>query len=135
MDDFFLHAQLTKDTFFVKELGLSKLLWMNDSRFPWAILVPRWNHARDLIDLSPDQQHALLDEINRVSVFMKRYFKAEKLNIATLGNIVPQLHVHIVVRMESDAAWPKPVWGVGEAVPYTDEHAQKIIGALSQAVE
>ncbi len=135
MAEFFLHTQLAKDTFFVKDMKLSKLLWMNDSRFPWAVLVPRQDNVRDMIDLMPGQQHLFLDEINRVSVFLKRYFKAEKLNIATIGNIVPQLHVHVVARLSSDAAWPKPVWGYGESLCYDDDKAKKIISALSQGVE
>ncbi len=134
MAEFFLHTQLAQDTHFVKDLGLSRLLLMNDARFPWAVLVPRMENVRDLIDLLPGHQRTLLEETNRVSVFMKRYFKAEKLNIATIGNIVPQLHLHIVARMASDAAWPKPVWGYGEAVRYADDKAQKIIAAMNQAV-
>ncbi|MBY0429214.1 MAG: HIT domain-containing protein [Alphaproteobacteria bacterium] len=134
MAEFFLHTQLAQDTFFVKDLKLSKLLLMNDARFPWVVLVPRQPDVKDLIDLLPSSQRILLDEINRVSIFMKRYFKAEKLNIASIGNIVPQLHMHIVARTSKDAAWPKPVWGFGEAVHYTDEKEKAIIAALNQAV-
>lgn len=134
MAGFFLHTQLAQDTFFVKDLKLSKLLLMNDARFPWVILVPRHENVRDLIDLLPAHQRILLHEINRVSTFMKHYFNAEKLNIATIGNIVSQLHVHVVARSSKDAAWPKPVWGYGETMRYADGKEEKIIEAMNQAV-
>ena len=134
MAEFFLHTQLAQDTFFVKDLKLSKLLLMNDARFPWVVLVPREEGVKDLIDLLPSSQRTLLGEINRVSMFMKRHFNTEKLNIATIGNIVPQLHIHIVARTSKDAAWPKPVWGYGEALQYADGKELSIVAALSAAI-
>lgn len=130
MNDFFLHAQLAKDTFFIKDLKLSKLLLMNDRRFPWVVLVPRHKDVRDMIDLLPGQQKNLFDEVNRISLVMRQFFNAEKLNVATIGNIVPQLHVHVVARFANDAAWPKPVWGYGTAQEYEPQQAQTRVEAL-----
>ncbi len=134
MAEFFIHTKLAEDTFFIKDMKLCRLLLMNDNRFPWVVLVPRQENVRDLIDLLPGHQRRLLEEINRVSVFMKRFFKSEKLNIATIGNIVPQLHVHIVARNSTDTAWPKPVWGYGDPVRFTDEREKKIIAAFKAAL-
>ncbi|NDE91407.1 MAG: HIT domain-containing protein [Alphaproteobacteria bacterium] len=129
-----LPEQLKKTTYVIAEFELSTLLLMNDKRFPWVMLVPRRKDVRDLIDLLPGEQAVLLDEINRVAVFVKRYFKAQNLNIAALGNVLPILHVHIIARFNTDAAWPNAVWGMGQAVPYSDDEAQKIIANMQKAL-
>lgn len=115
---FVLNPTLEKDTFFVADLPLSRLLLMNDARFPWLILVPRREGMRELVDLMPGDQDQLLREINSVSRCLQQLFKPDKLNVAALGNMVPQLHIHIIARFASDAAWPKPVWGIGTAQAY-----------------
>lgn len=122
---FDLHPQLAADTLLVGELQLSRLLLTNDNRFPWLILVPRAEDARDLIDLSRDDQVTLLDEIDTTSRALKRLTKSDKLNVAALGNMVPQLHIHVVARHTTDAAWPGPIWGVGTPVPYSCEAAEE----------
>ncbi len=130
MSDFFLHTQLAKDTFFIRDLKLCQLVLMNDKRFPWMVLVPRKNDATELTDLLPGEQKTLLEEINRVSVFMKQFYRSEKMNIATIGNIVPQLHIHIVARFSKDLAWPKPVWGFGDMVPFMEEEGKEMVSKI-----
>ena len=105
-----LHPQLRADTAEVGDLALSRVLAMNDADFPWLLLVPRRAAAIDMIDLGPDQA-ALMDEIAQVSRALKDETHCDKLNVAAIGNVVPQLHIHIVARRRDDPLWPKPVWG------------------------
>ena len=105
-----LHPQLAADTVAVCDLKLSRLLAMNDADFPWLILVPRRAGARDMIDLGGEQA-LLMDEIATVSRALKDETRCDKLNVAAIGNVVPQLHIHIVARRIGDPLWPKPVWG------------------------
>lgn len=126
---FALHPQLTADTLWVHGFELSDLLLMNDKRFPWVILVPRQANARELTDLDAAARHKLMDEIAFVSTAMDRLFQPAKINVAALGNMVPQLHVHIIARMTDDAAWPNPVWGTA-AEPYSPDAAESTLQAL-----
>lgn len=129
-DTFQLDARLEADTRAVGELGLSRLLLMNDSRFPWLILVPRRAQARELVDLT-EADHALLTaEIRQVSQALRELVPTDKLNVAALGNMVPQLHVHVIARTKRDAAWPGPVWGVGRAEPYDAAMAERLTAGL-----
>lgn len=105
-----LHPQLAADTAPVDDLALSRLLVMNDADYPWLILVPRRADARDMIDLGGEQA-LLMDEISVVSQALKDQTRCDKLNVAAIGNVVPQLHIHIVARRIGDRLWPKPVWG------------------------
>ena len=107
---FELDARLAADTHVVGDLALSRILLMDDARFPWLILVPRRSGLRELIDLPRELQHALLDEIGRCADALRSIDRPHKLNIAALGNVVAQLHVHVIARHTSDAAWPRPVW-------------------------
>jgi len=128
---FVLHPQLEKDTLFVAELALCRVLLMNNKLFPWLILVPRVEGAREIIDFPAQAQHVLIDEIARVSHVMQALFAPDKLNVAALGNQVEQLHVHVIARYRSDVAWPHPVWGKGGEA-YGD--AQGLIKQLKQAL-
>ncbi len=123
---FALDARLAADTHAVGELALSRVLLMDDARFPWLILVPRRPGLRELTDLDRATQHALLDEINRAAHVLHAMAKPDKLNIANLGNVVAQLHVHVIARYAGDAAWPRPVWGVGERAPYRSDEAARL---------
>jgi diadenosine tetraphosphate (Ap4A) HIT family hydrolase len=114
-ETFELDARLAADTHVVGDLELSRVLLMNDARFAWLILVPRRAGMRDLIDLPLDEQHVLLREIGSCANALRDIEKPDKLNIAALGNVVAQLHVHVIARHEHDAAWPQPVWGAGTA--------------------
>lgn len=131
MTDFMLHPRLAADTLLVAEWPLSRVVLMNDSRFPWLILVPRVAGASEMFDLEPRQQAVLMDEISRASRTLKRVSGAAKINVGALGNMVPQLHVHVVARNPSDAAWPGPVWGAGQAVPYAFAAADALIARLA----
>jgi diadenosine tetraphosphate (Ap4A) HIT family hydrolase len=122
---FKLHPQLQKDCFFIKDLKISQLLLVNNSNYPWFILVPKIENAVELTDLSIDNQQILLAEINQISKLSQDLFKYEKLNIATLGNVVSQLHIHIISRYKNDRMFPKPVWG-DETKPYGKEVTELI---------
>ena len=115
MNNFLLDPRLAADSHFIADGPLSQIRLMNDARFPWVVLVPRVAGASEWIDLSGDQQRLLLAEINQISRHLKQKPNVTKLNIGALGNIVRQLHVHLIGRHEGDAAWPGPVWGSGPA--------------------
>jgi len=117
-DGFILDAQLDADCVTIGRLALSRVLLMNDARFPWLILVPERAGAADIVDLTGADRVLLMEEIAKASHALKRVFAPDKLNVAALGNRVRQLHVHVIARFTSDAAWPNPVWGTGASVPY-----------------
>ncbi len=129
-----LDPRLAADTHPIGDLSLSQLLLMDDARFPWLILVPRIAGARELIDLDEADRRALLTEVTAAGRALESLLHPDKLNIAALGNIVPQLHVHLVARFHTDAAWPQPVWGHGARIPYdlSARHARiaELRGAL-----
>jgi diadenosine tetraphosphate (Ap4A) HIT family hydrolase len=118
----------------VRPLVISDLRLMDDARFPWLMLVPRREGATEIIDLPNADQALLLAEIGTVSRALKALTRCDKLNIAAIGNIVPQLHVHVVARFRGDAAWPQPVWGFGTAVAYGAEERDKLIARLKAAL-
>lgn len=128
---FELHPRLAADTFFVGELTLCRVLLMNDSRYPWLILVPRREALRDFDDVPMADKPAFHREIDFASAVLRNESQAFKLNIGALGNMVPQLHVHVIARFEGDEAWPGPVWGVGLARPYAVEAAAQLIARLA----
>ncbi len=131
---FTLHERLAADTELVAELTLSRLLLMKDARFPWAILVPRLPNVREIHELTQADQRQLLAEITGLSAAMQREWRADKMNVAALGNMVPQLHIHVITRFEGDAAWPGPVWGVGEAEPYDPTALLQTVERLNAAL-
>ncbi|GAB3751777.1 HIT family protein [Lysobacter olei] len=118
---FALHPQLASDTHPVAHLPLCDLLLMDDANHPWLILVPRLPDAVEIIDLSEDEQAELMREISLASRALKTAFKPDKINVAALGNMVPQLHVHVIARFKGDIAWPRPAWGMADALPYSAE--------------
>lgn len=132
---FALHPQLVKDTLVVGELGLCCLRLMNDASYPWLVLVPRVADVRELVDLDEAQQLVLMRDIAAVSRALQACFLPDKLNVAALGNMVPQLHVHVIARYASDAAWPAPVWGRAPAVPYAEDALAERIANLRAALE
>jgi len=128
---FELHPKLRADTFAVGDFPLGRLLLMNDAQYPWFILVPRRAGAREIYELAEADQAQLLRESSALSRALMRAFRGDKLNVAALGNVVPQLHVHHIVRYQGDPAWPAPVWGRQPAVPYGDDARQARIAALA----
>ncbi len=117
---FVLHPRLAADGILVGELPLCTLLLNNDSRFAWCILVPRIDRLRDFHEVPHERREALFDEIERVSVALSEITRPDKINVAALGNMVPQLHIHVIARHSTDIAWPSPVWSVPGARPYPD---------------
>ncbi len=113
-DGWALHPQLVRDTIELGDLALSRILIIKDANYPWLVLVPRRAGIVEIIDLDEGEQAQLMVEIARVGRALKSVTACDKLNIAALGNAVPQLHVHLIARRKTDKAWPRPVWGVAE---------------------
>mgnify|MGYP000038254659 CR=1 FL=1 len=120
-EDFRLHAQLSQDCVELAELPLCKLLLCNDSAYPWFILVPKVSDITDIYQLDWQQQQQLLNESSLLSELLMQVFVGDKMNVAALGNVVEQLHVHHIVRYKTDVSWPKPIWGQQPLTPYTAE--------------
>ncbi|HUO93953.1 MAG TPA: HIT family protein, partial [Rhizomicrobium sp.] len=114
-----LHSQLAADTVFLEDWPLSRVLLLNDARYAWLVLVPRRMGLSELHDVTPADRVALTDEVMRASESLKRLTGAAKINTGALGNLVPQLHIHVVARAPGDPAWPGPVWGHSPAQPYS----------------
>lgn len=129
-----LHPQLADDTQPVVHLPLCDVRLMDDSNHPWLVLVPRVADAVELVDLDTAEQAALMAEIDAASRALQRVFKPYKLNVAALGNLVPQLHVHVIARFQDDIAWPRPVWGMATARPYEPEELVRRIERLRAAL-
>jgi diadenosine tetraphosphate (Ap4A) HIT family hydrolase len=130
-----LHPQLAQDTVPVGDLALSRVLLANDVNYPWLILVPRLPALVELIDLEPSAQVQLLGEIDAAARALKSATQCDKLNIAALGNQVAQLHVHVIARRKSDAAWPNPVWGAAPPTPYAPAARESLIAALRRGLK
>ena len=134
MTDFVLHAQLAKDSFLVTELPLCSVRLINDANFPWLILVPRVANISEVIQLSTKEQQILWQESAMVSEVLTQLFTPDKLNLAALGNMVPQLHLHHVVRYQNDVCWPKPIWGQVSAKGYSTDAAERRITQIQSAI-
>lgn len=128
-----LHPQLAEDTHPIAHLPLSELRLMDDSNHPWLILVPRIADAVELTDLRASDRAALTREIDTACRVLQAEFKPDKLNVAALGNMVEQLHVHVIARFRNDIAWPRPVWGTAAARRYTPEELVARVGRLVDA--
>ena len=127
---FALDPRLAADTVPVAALGLCELRLMNDRRYPWLVLVPRRPGAVELHALPAADRKLLMDEIALAAAALAEVAPEAKINVATLGNVVRQLHVHVVARTSGDAAWPGPVWGHGRAVPYDEAAREALLAAL-----
>lgn len=125
--EFTLDPRLQADTHFIASLSLCDVLLMNDTRFPWLILVPRIARATEIVDLDDPLKATLWREVDQAALQLRALTSCEKLNIGALGNIVRQLHIHVIGRYTGDAAWPGPVWGCGSAVPYEDIAAKAVV--------
>jgi diadenosine tetraphosphate (Ap4A) HIT family hydrolase len=123
---FTLHPQLSNDCIVLVDLPLSRLLLCNDSTFPWFILVPRLSDVQDIYQLGWQDQQQLLNESSLLSELLIQEFSGDKMNVAALGNVVPQLHVHHIVRFKDDPCWPKPIWGQLPLKPYKEAELASI---------
>jgi len=131
MAEFELHPQLDADSFPLTDLALSTVRLINDSQYPWLLLVPRRPGLVDIIDLRPDERVVLMGEIGMACDALKAHVACDKLDVASLGNQVPQLHVHVIARQKSDAAWPRPVWGAVPPVAYGQQEAERLCGLIA----
>ena len=130
MTEFTLHSQLSADTIHVTDLNICTVLLMNDSNYPWVILVPKRHNIREIFELSPPEQDTVNREVSRVSQALNTEFNAHKMNIGALGNMVPQLHIHVIVRHKTDPTFPAPVWGNSSAIPYLDDELESMLETL-----
>jgi diadenosine tetraphosphate (Ap4A) HIT family hydrolase len=126
-DGFALDFRLAQDTIPVGDLALTSVLLLNDARFPWFVLVPRRPGSSEITDLGDRDAATLMDEIRIATRVMRDLAKPDKVNVGALGNVVAQLHVHVVGRFRSDPAWPGPVWGFGTRTPYPDHAAHALV--------
>lgn len=131
---FELDAQLEADTALIASTSLNRILLMNDSRFPWLILVPERPDITEPFELTDEDQRTLMQESMITGKSLKALFNAHKLNIAALGNQVSQLHIHHIARFRTDAAWPRPVWGLGAAEPYEAEALRERVALLREVL-
>ena len=134
-DGFSADPRLLADSVLVADGPLSQLRLMDDARFPWLVLVPRVEGAEEWIDLAGPAQRQLLAEVNLAGRLLRSLGAVHKLNVGALGNVVRQLHVHVVARSEDDAAWPGPVWGSGARVPYLAGHREALVSSLRQHLD
>lgn len=128
---FTLHPQLAKDCFVIGQFELCQLLLMNDQNYPWFILVPQRENISEIYQLTVADQMLLWRESTGLSATLAQHFAADKMNVAALGNVVPQLHVHHIVRYQRDPAWPAPVWGKLAAKPYSESELQQLLSSLT----
>ncbi|WP_394131699.1 HIT domain-containing protein [Marinobacter nauticus] len=132
---FQLHERLAADTHKLGESRLCNVLLVNDNTWPWVILVPRVSGIREIYELPIEQQQRLLFESSALSEGMMELFSGDKMNVAALGNMVPQLHLHHIVRYQGDPAWPGPVWGKQPPVPYTDDQLVNVKAKLQSLLK
>ncbi|MBO0346440.1 HIT domain-containing protein [Roseibium limicola] len=134
MSSFSMTPRLEGDSLAIADLPLCALRLMKDANYPWVMMVPKRNDMIEITDLSEPDRQQLIREICQVSDALKAVTTCDKLNVGALGNMVPQLHVHVIARFQKDPAWPGPVWGAVPAKPYTDEDADRLIGRLREAL-
>lgn len=131
-DQWSLHPQLVRDTIELGDLALSRVLVIRDANYPWLLLVPRRPGIVEIIDLEEVEQAQLMVEIARVSRVLKAVTQCDKLNVAALGNAVPQLHVHVIARRKTDKAWPKPVWCVAPPLDHDSGEVERFMAAIKK---
>ena len=127
---FVLHERLEADTLFVTDWPLCRVLLLNDSNYPWLVLVPRRHGITEVHELDASDRQILVEEIAQASHKLQNLTGARKMNVAALGNMVPQLHVHVIARFDTDPAWPKPVWGQVPAASYTADAQAEMVAKL-----
>ncbi|GEO80662.1 HIT domain-containing protein [Pararhodospirillum oryzae] len=134
LDPVDLDPRLAADTVFVAPWPLCDVRLMNDARYPWLVLIPRCPGASEPFDLDPAVQDRLWREVSHAARVLKTWSGADKINVGALGNVVAQLHVHVVGRRVGDEAWPGPVWGQGTATSYPDAELSLLVAGLQAAL-
>ncbi len=132
MSEFELDGRIARDSDLIATLDLCQLRIQNDSRWPWLVMVPQRADMTEIFELSEADQALLSAEVNHVAAVLKEITGATKINVGALGNIVRQLHVHVIARFEGDANWPGPIWGYGSAEPYDGEKRQALMNRLME---
>ena len=132
MNEFKLNFRLLEDSTFVTKLNVSQVRLNHDARFPWLILIPEIAGLKELHDIPDGKQAIVQKEVNFCSAALQELTSADKMNVAALGNLVPQLHIHVIARNQNDNAWPQPVWSEGEAKPYGEEDLAELVNKLKQ---
>ena len=132
---FTLDERLERSSYLILRRGGIQIRLADDSRFPWVLLIPEQAQASELHDLDKELRRDIIDLATRLGKVMKGIFEADKVNVAAIGNLVPQLHVHVVARRQDDDAWPAPIWGFGEPVPLTEKLRRARAEAIAAAME
>ena len=132
MNEFKLNFRLLEDSTFVTKLHVNQVRLNHDARFPWLILIPEIAGLKELHDIPDGKQAIVQKEVNFCSAALQELTSADKMNVAALGNLVPQLHIHVIARKHNDNAWPQPVWSAGEAKPYGEEDLAELVNKLKQ---
>ncbi|MFZ2313571.1 MAG: HIT domain-containing protein [Methylobacter sp.] len=132
---FQLHPRLQQDCITIGRFELCRLLMMNDSQYPWFILVPEKTDINEIYQLTKPDRELLAEESGYLAENLAELYQADKMNIAAIGNIVPQLHIHHIVRYQTDRAWPAPIWGKFDAVPYTEQQITDNLARLRKQLE
>ena len=132
MDEFKLNSRLLEESAFITKLNVSQVRLNHDARFPWLILIPEIAELKELHDIPDEKQTIVHKEVNFCSAALQELTSADKMNVAALGNLVPQLHIHVIARNHNDNAWPQPVWSAGEAKPYEEENLAELVNKLRQ---
>jgi len=127
---FQLHPRLEQDCIAIGRFELCRLLMMNDSQYPWFVLVPERANLQEIYQLSKAERELLTEESSYLAENLAALYKADKMNIAAIGNMVPQLHIHHIVRYRADKAWPAPVWGKFDAVPYSERQIEENLARI-----
>ena len=128
---FELHPRLEADTIFLGTLPLSRVLLMNERRYPWIVLVPMQSGLTEVLELSEADQAQLIHESSLIAQQMRRHLSADKINLGAIGNLVPQLHFHVIARYRDDASWPAPVWGRFQPDAYSSEEMQSLVQRMA----
>ena len=132
---FVVDQRIEKDSILVTELELCQVRLQNDKRFPWLVLLPKVSALIEVHELTDAQQSQLMLESSKVAKVLKKITSCKKVNVANLGNVVSQLHWHVVARFENDDAWPGPIWGIGTAQSYSKEEQDKFVSRLLAELE
>lgn len=135
MNNFTIDPELEKNSYFIADLELSKLYIKNDKENPWFVLIPRKGMASELVDLNHEEQCTLMEEITIISDFLKNYYRPFKINVGALGNIVRQLHIHIIARYEKDRAWPQALWGTVPLETFEQYELENIKSNFQEFIE